>query len=249
MGFNFKFTHKDANKLLLGLILFEVFLSLVFALDIVLETSWQGPRIFDLDGEATIPAWFSSLQLFLIGVLFLFSRNWPQINRVFAPNVLLLVGCGFVFLSMDEAASFHEGITYNLDHIDWIPKFKGGHGIWIPIYLIMALVLVAASVRTIKSVFQVYSRQATIMLSGALVFLAGAVGLEIIGYQYVRGSEYSHLYEIEVLLEELLEMVGASIILYGTVLCALSKPPQAMGRVLRNGAAAKKLELAEPNGR
>ena len=57
--------------------------------------------LFNLDREATIPAWFSSAQLLLIGILFIFSNNWAQINRIVNPEFLLIVGISFVYLSMD----------------------------------------------------------------------------------------------------------------------------------------------------
>lgn len=207
MGFHFKFTPQDANRMLFILILLEVFLTLTF----------------DLGKEASIPAWFSSMQLFLIGILFLFSKNWPKIHCIAAPYFLLFVGAGFIFLSMDEAAALHEKITAALKHIEWVPRFKGDHGIWIPAYFSMAIAMAVIGRRTIISGFKVYPRQAIIMLSGTIILLTGAVGLEIISYQYLRGSEYSYLYEVEVMVEEFFEMVGASLILYGTILCAHSQ--------------------------
>ena len=224
MGFHFQFTIKDANRLLFTLILFEICLTLIFALDVLLEMPWPIHKLFNLDGEATIPAWFSSIQLFLIGVLFLFSGHWPQKHRIVIPGFLLLVGMGFIFLSADEAAVIHEKITGVLKCVEWVPRFKGNHGIWIPVYFSIAVVLAVIGRRTINSVLKAYPRQAIIILSGFVVFLIGAVGLEIISYWYLRGTEYSFLYKVEVALEEFFEMAGASIILYGTILCALRDP-------------------------
>jgi len=222
MGIHFTFTHKDARKLVISLILFEVFLAVVYLIEIE-RISWTIGSMFNLDGETTIPAWFSSMQLLLIGILFLSSGSWPQRHLIVFPHFLFIVGIGFIFLSMDEAATIHEKINHILKSIEWIPSFKGGHGIWILVYLSIAIALSVIGGRTIISFFKVYSRYAVIMLLGATIFLIGAVGLEIISYQYLRVAEHSHIYKLEVALEELFEMAGASIILYGTILCAHSE--------------------------
>jgi len=221
IGFHFKFTVKDANRLLFALIFFEICLILIFALDVLSQIPLPIHKLFNLDGEATIPAWFSSIQLFLIGVLFLFSGNWPQKHRIVTPGWLLLIGMGFIFLSADEAAQIHEKVTSFLKHVEWMPRFKGNHGIWIPVYFSIAVVLAVLGRHTINSALKAYPRQAIIILSGFAVLLIGAVGMEIISYWYLRGTEYSFLYKVEVALEEFFEMAGASIILYGTILCAL----------------------------
>jgi len=54
-------------------------------------------------------------------------------------------------------------------------------------------------------------------------FLLGGVGLEAIGYQFLRSGSTPLLYSAEVALEEFLEMSGASITLYGTILMLLHK--------------------------
>ena len=124
---------------------------------------------------------------------------------------------------MDEAATIHEKMTTVLRKIEWVPSFKGGHGIWILVYSAIAMVILIIGRRTIISFFKVYPRQAIIMLMGITIFLAGAVGLEIISYQFLRTAEYLPIYKLEVALEEVFEMAGASVILYGTILCASSE--------------------------
>ena len=224
-GFHFQFTTKDAKKLLFVLLLFEMCLVLIFALDTsVVEMPLSIHKLFDLDEESTVPTWFSSAQLFLIGILFLFSPQWPQRHRIVTPGFLLLVGIGFIFLSMDETATFHEKVTGVLKPVEWMPRFKGNHGIWIPVYFSIAVVLVIIGSRTIYSMFKAYPRQVIIIFSGLTVLLIGVVVMEIISYYYLRGTESTLLYKAEVALEEFFEMAGASIVLYGTILCALQNP-------------------------
>ncbi|MFQ5644127.1 MAG: hypothetical protein ACE5FQ_10595 [Thiogranum sp.] len=223
-GLHFQFNLEDANRLLVALISFEVSLAAIFALDVISLIPSVFHKPFDLDGEGTIPAWFSSMQLFVIGILFLFSRHWPQTHQIVKPGFLRVIGIGFVFLSMDEAASIHERITALLKHIEWVPRFEGGHGIWIPVYLSIAVVLLGIGRRTIISMLNTYPRQMLIMFFGVVLFIIGGIGMEIISYWYLRGTGLTLLYKAEVAIEEFLEMSGASIVLYGAILCALREP-------------------------
>ena len=221
MTTGFQFSIKDASRLLFALIFFEMCLVLIYSMDFYLGMPRPIHRVFNLDGEATIPAWFSSVQLLLIGILFLFSAHWPKRYLIVNPRFLLVVGIAFVFLSMDETAVLHEKVGSTLMHIKWVPIFKG---IWILTYFSIAVMIAITGRHTIKSMLNAYPRQVLIMFSGLIVLLIGAVGMEIIMYVYLQGMEGQLLYIVEVALEEFFEMAGASIILYGVILCALREP-------------------------
>lgn len=224
-GLYLQFNERDAKKLLVSLLLFETLLITIYLLGIDGMPLKLG-ILFDLDRELTVPAWFSSMQLLVIGMLFLFSHNWPQRALIRFPNFLYLAGLGFIFLSMDEAISLHERLSTTLGHMksDWTPSFKGGCGIWMAVYLPVLMILALAAHRTIITFFRAYPHQARLLLVGAGIFFLGAVVLEIISYQYLRDNEASQIYKLEVALEEFFEMVGSSLILYGTILCAYTKP-------------------------
>jgi hypothetical protein len=217
--FHVQFNIKDAKKLLYAFIIFEIFLVIIFILDIFLGFPQPLHKLFDLNGESTLPAWFSSMQLFLIGILFLYSGYRHQKIQVITPRFLLLIGIGFIFLSMDESAVFHERTTQTLRHIEWIPRFKGNHGIWIPIYSIITSTIVLTNYRPIFSMWKAYPRQLLIMFIGVITFILGAVGMEIYSYWYLMGIN-PLLYKVEVACEEFFEMLGASIILYGAIIFA-----------------------------
>lgn len=222
-GIHLSFTEKDAAKLLVALLMFEVLLVTTYLLGIDSMPLKIGV-LFDLDRELTIPAWFSSMQLLLIGILFLFSSHWPERHLISFPKFLYLAGIGFIFLSMDEAIAIHERLTSLLGHMksEWTPSFKGGFGTWMAIYIPILMGLMLAARRTIPTFFKAYPHQARILLAGATIFVLGAVVLEIVSYLYLRDDEASQIYKLEVALEEFFEMAGASLILYGTILCAYS---------------------------
>lgn len=217
-------TVRDANILLIGLILFELCLVLIFAVD----TALGSPRLsiqqlFDLDGEGNIPAWFSSVQLFLIGLLFFLNSRRFDPDHTPSPLFLLMVSAGFIFLSADEVASIHEKLSVVFKHVEWIPRFKGDHGLWVFIYAIIGLILLLANLRAFVAMWNRYRHATSIMAIGMGFFLLGGVGLEAIGYQFLRSGSTPLLYSAEVALEEFLEMSGASITLYGTILMLLHK--------------------------
>lgn len=216
------YTEKEASRLLVGLVVFELFLVLIYVAD-----SWLGSpisaihRLFDLDRESTIPGWFSSIQLFSIGIIFVLAARQCGPSDHPSGLFLVIVGAGFVFLSADEAAAIHEKITEVLTRIEWMPRFKGNHGIWIPIYLGVCLVLFLTTYREIRAMWIRFRRETLMMAVGITLFLLGVVGLEILSYEFLADRTSSSLYQAEVALEELLEMFGASVVFYGALLFAL----------------------------
>ena len=152
-----------------------------------------------------------------ISHLFKGSHNKHRPSRFF----LLLVAAGFTFLSMDEAAVIHEKITNLLKDITRIPRFTGNHGIWIFVYFIGSLVFLIATIPQNFAMWKYHKRETLIMAVGIGLFLTGAVGLEIISYEFLRGQGQPVLLDVEAGLEEFLEMFGGSVILYGNFLFAL----------------------------
>jgi hypothetical protein len=219
------FTGRDANKLLFGLILFELCLVLIFAAD----TSLGSPilsikQLFDLDGESSIPAWFSSVQFFLIGLVILLKSCQPDPDHSSSVLFLRLVSAGFVFLSVDEAASIHEKISVLLRHVAWLPRFKDDHGLWVFIYAMIGLFLLLINYRILAAMWNHHRQATSIMAIGMGFVLLGGVGLEALSYQFLRSGSTPLLYSIEVALEEFLEMSGASVMLYGATLLLLHQP-------------------------
>lgn len=211
-----QFSSQDLSRFFLLLVSFEIVLLAVYFLDMLLGSPvWFFQRLVNIDGENSIAAWFSSMQLFLIGVL-LFLWGWrhrpgPGPNRWF----IMLGAGGFFFLSADEALFIHESITEALLKYEWLFRFEGGHGIWIPIYLSILVVLIALSWRQFWRFWNHHRRTFLLMAAGAGTFLFGAVGLEVASYEFIPDD--SALYLVEVAAEEFLEMLGANIILYASM--------------------------------
>jgi len=207
----------NANRLLFGLIFFELFLVLVFLADSLLGSPiWIVHLLFDLDQELNIPTWFSSIQLFLIGIIFFFIARQTDSSHRPSALFLLIVGVGFVFLSADEVSSIHEKLALVARTREW-----GGYGAWIPIYLGLCLIFFFTAYREFKAMWTYFQPETLIIATGIAVFLCGAVGLEIITIQFLLEGKTSLLYLAEVAFEEFLEMSGGSLMLFGTIRFAM----------------------------
>lgn len=182
-------------------------------------------RMLDLNGEGTIPAWYTSAQLLLAGMAFLHaSANGPRGSGRATPPFLAALGAGFCFLSADEVVGIHETITVLLRSSAWAPRFGGDHGIWIPLYVAIGVVFVAATARQWLRLRASDPRGTAWLVAGALVFLAGAAGVEILGYGDGGGVVRRAWYTLQVSSEEGLELLGATAMLVGALLLARARP-------------------------
>lgn len=215
---------KHLKKSFLIFVSFQIFMALIYLLNNILDQPYyQINSFFSLDGEFNIPALFSMGQLFLVSVVFFsisYNKKKHKLNiRIF----FLILSFGFLFLCFDEYFAFHERASSFLktNNTLGLPSFKGNHGYWILPYILFCVLFVILSFRTIIKIWSEYKKEMKIILVGIILFLFGAVGLEIISYEFLRAqnSNYDTLfYIIEVVFEELSEMMGISLILFSTIL-------------------------------
>ncbi|MBC7756218.1 MAG: hypothetical protein H7Z20_06180 [Bdellovibrio sp.] len=217
----FKFNKHQLNQLLKSLIVFEVLLVTLYIMNDYFHLFKHQHHILDLDGEQTIGSWFSSCQLFLIGVFLLVNNFREHLPNRTSCKFLTLIGLGFMFLSLDESASIHELISLSSKHVAWMPRFKGQQGLWIPIYAVLGLSILWVTRKNLFEIWLRHKKECTIFIYGFLTLFFGAVILEIISYQYLRTPEMQNWYLLEVALEEGMEMLGASIMLYAVLLFTL----------------------------
>lgn len=183
-------------------------------------TQVGGPKVdhfYDLDQEANLPAWFSSMQLFCVAAVI--ALYGPRALRPLGVPVVvpLIAAAAFLFLSMDEIAQVHERIGRELSG-SAVPQVRNGRGAWAFLYVLAALPFVALALKYLNAIARGYPRLVAYGLLGCASFVAGAVGVELMADQFLRGyAEVRNLYVLSVLTEELLEMVGGTLILYGAI--------------------------------
>jgi hypothetical protein len=165
--------------------------------------------LWDLDGEANLPAWFSSIQLAAIGFL-LFGFAASRTERNSETGVLGLAGAGFLLLSLDEQITLHEKVGRGFEEL------FGGRGetafdvtgpcvlIGIPLFLAAFI----AAGYALRGLFAGRRRVAMLVNGGGAVYLSSFAGIELVTnfVSFERGT---------VVAEEAGEMAGATLLLWG----------------------------------
>ena len=176
--------------------------------------------LFDMNGEANVPALFSSGLWLLAAVLALAVgssvRGYGNDRTAAWTGMAFL----FVFLALDEAVQVHERVGAVIDgraslsgffHYGWV--FAG-----IGFLLTMGLVFLPLLLR-LRPMFALL-----LVLSGA-IFVSGALGIEMLGAAVESGSMTSFPLRLNwtraIVLEEALEMTGVVLLIY-TLLRMLS---------------------------
>jgi hypothetical protein len=188
---------------------------------------WGFSRLFDIDMENNIPAWYSSTALLICGILFgLISAIKYQKRDRFFRHWLGLSGI-FAWLSLDESASIHEmfiPLGEILDTSGFLEFF------WV-VPALLAVSVVAIIYKQFLFCLPLKMRQR--LLTSILIFLTGAVGLEMLGGFYISvfpdveiwstSSDWIGLgFELILALEEFLEMIGVAGLIY-TLLSYISE--------------------------
>lgn len=191
----------------------DVALGLIFLVDAAIG---EPTRLFDLGMEANIPTWYASAQLLLVGLLLgLYAAAH------FAPSkpdawLLALLALLFVALSADETAGVHEWIGYQTDRV-----LPGGTreatafartGIWMFVLGLPLLAFFLFAFHRLRPHLAPHG-VLTRYFVGVGIFLLGAAGVEMLVNFVEEGTTAFYL---QVFCEEVLEMVGVTILLWGT---------------------------------
>jgi hypothetical protein len=174
-------------------------------------------RKFFLDEEANIPSYFSTLLLlFSATLLWIIALLRRRITSAFSKHWFGLSFI-YIFLSLDEAAGFHELVTIPLRRyfvnqgID-LPRFL--YFAWILPAAVLLLFLAGAYLRFFK---HLPSSTKILFLVAASLYLGGAIGIEMIGGQYDALHDISNhdlTYTAIASVEEILEMFGVIVFIY-----------------------------------
>src|SRR5690606_37195525 len=132
------------------------------------------PR-FALDGEGNVPSWYSSGTLLTICVLLAaisgFARQTGDSWWRYWSGLSAL----FLWLSMDEAASFHELLTSP------VRRWLGAGGMFYWAWVVPGLMFIGVlAVVYMRFVLALPRFTRTLFILSALTFLAGALGVEML---------------------------------------------------------------------
>lgn len=156
-----------------------------------------------LDSERSISAFFCFL-IFLIAFKLLTLIAIGKVTRR-DPWRWHWVGlaCVFLFLAYDEAASLHEMLT------DPLREALGVSGFFYFAWVIPGMILVACVFLIyLRFLLRLQRRYALLFVASGAVFIAGALGVELITAQSYEESYDDGPYHLLTTLEESLEMAG-----------------------------------------
>ncbi len=166
--------------------------------------------IFNLDAETNVPTLFSSVSLIFAAVLFALIAEGTRRRR--GPGYVYWYGLSaiFVFLAIDESARLHEYLSAPLRST--IGASGALHFAWIIPYSILLLVFVGAYLRF---VFRLPSRTRSLLIASGVVYVAGALGVEMIGGMYSDAVGRTNItYGFITMVEEMLELLGVTLLIY-----------------------------------
>lgn len=185
-----------------GLLIIHLTLQTVkhFGVDI----PWDLHLVFDVDGEPTVPTWYSSMALLFGAMLALLIARERRRAGDRDAGYWHWLAAGIMFLSLDEIAALHEMVNTFVD-VEW--TIWGG------------ALLVTVGLIFIPFLMRLQARTRIRLVVAGFVFAAGAVVVE-----HLSGPEYFHYdmdsiqYAYMTALEEGLEMSGGVLIIRALLL-------------------------------
>lgn len=180
-----------------------------FVLEFGVGTLLQDLRQFDLDSENSVPAWWSS-SLMLLAALMLYrlgAEARPRGDRLWLFWVAL--AAAFFLLSIDEAASFHEGV------IEPLKAAFGFGGALYYAWVVPAVICLVVFGLLLLPLLQLVPTglKWRLVICGA-IFVTGALGMEMVGgWLDFEGLRPTPVYALVTTVEEGLEILGLSLFL------------------------------------
>lgn len=165
-------------------------------------------HLVDLDGEANLPTWFSSIQWAATAALLLFVVYRQRKRGAPSWIPMLTISAIFIVLSLDEVAQIHE-------------KFSGGvsgkmgsledriNPMWLPGLGIPMLAVLFLAARRARGAFDDVPGSIRCLFTGLAIFAIGAFAVEP-SATFLRGSPGPAF----IWLEETLEMLGVTCMLW-----------------------------------
>jgi hypothetical protein len=188
-------------------------------LAIYLGTVWtwgESPAIFDFNGFQNIPSLFSAVHLFGVALGFMglaFYRSFP--GQKPSRPLLVTVGVIFFYISViDETFKWHQHFYKPFCWMPWIENCRSWFNIYIYLYVGIAVTTFLVFFRDLKASWKFYPVASFFVGFGIFTFLFGALGLELFKFQ-LFDTGYGMMEKLRIAGEEYLEMLGATLTLYG----------------------------------
>jgi len=170
--------------------------------------------LFNFDVESNIPTYFITLVLLLCSILLYFIYTSKKVVDPPQKKYWLFLSIIFLCLSIDEFSSIHELLTVPFRNIFGITQGWFFFAWLIPGIFISLLFVVYF----FKFYWGLPPRYKILFGLSALLFLFGAIGMELIGGLFYTSAETPTLtYSLLATIEESFEMIGQIVFVYSLV--------------------------------
>jgi len=166
-------------------------------------------RLFDLDREGNVPAWFSSCALLLCSALLAAAARVARLDGAPFARHWAWLAVIFLAMSIDEAASIHELLIRPLRGV--LPSWGVLHFGWVVPGAVFVAAVGLAYWRFIWRLSP--STRRLFVLAGAL-YVGGALGLELLGGWLVTTHGWTLAEALEAVGEAALEMAGLVVFIH-----------------------------------
>ena len=166
--------------------------------------------LFNVNGEASVPTWFSSVMLLICAGLIAIIAWMKKVEQERYTRYWSVLAIIFLYLSIDEVAEIHEKLAPPLR------EFFGATGFlyfsWViagaPLVIIFALVY-------LRFLFHLPPRTRNLFILAGVLYVGGAIVVESIwAYMWYNGNGSGTPYLIKSVIEEVLEMSGIVVFIY-----------------------------------
>lgn len=173
---------------------------------------------FDMNGENNVPTWFSSGLLLLAASLLAIVGSVQRAGRHRYAVHWLGLAAVFLLLSADETASFHEKLINPISGALTVLGLRAGGVLGYAWVVVGAAFVLAVGIAYLGFLRALPVRTRRLFIASAVLFVGGAIGMELIGgyYHDLLGDAYLATPR-HVLLshaEESLEMSGTILFIY-----------------------------------
>lgn len=208
------------------ILIVSVLMAVSIATDLMADPPPNLKNLVSVGREANIPTWYSSVSMLLVAALaWMISVVKKQAGERFVGHwrVLSLV---FLFFSLDDTATIHELLTNPVR--DALNTTGLLYFAWVIPGIIFVILFVAYFIPFLRHLPR---RTMILFLAGGAVFVAGALGVEMVNAllyeRWEQGEMSTALYNALTDLEEGLEKAGIVVFIYAL----LSYASRHVGRV------------------
>lgn len=171
--------------------------------------------IFNLDSEYNIPTLFTVILMIINAKLFIQIGKSAQLRCENDYLKWYMWAFVLILMGLDETCQFHERL------MDFIKGNYHTTGIfyfaWTIPVIVLVLVFIVSNIGYIQKTTQSIR---TTLITGGMIYLFGALGMELIGGFYVTNySGQDFIYRILTIIEESFEIIGLIVVYNGLSRC------------------------------